>query len=105
LTKYKIQDTQFVLEIEKVQLTNKIKAQQTEINSLERQRKLTLDLVNDYTIMLTSEERLFTLGESSIFLLNTRENNLVNAQLSNIALENRYYISNATLFKILANPD
>ncbi len=105
LAKYKIQDTQFELDLEKIQLTNKIKAQQTEINSLERQRKLTLDLVNDYTIMLSSEERLFTLGESSIFLLNTRENNLVNAQLSNIALENRYYISNATLFKILANPD
>lgn len=105
LAKYKIQDTQFELDLEKVQLTNKIKAQQTEINSLERQIKLSNDLVKDYTVMLTSEERLFTFGESSIFLINTRENNLVSAQLSNIALENRYFISNTTLFKILANPE
>jgi hypothetical protein len=66
---------------------------------------LSTALVNDYNVMLISEERLFSFGESSIFLLNTRENNLVSAQLTNISLENRYYNSNALLFKILANPD
>jgi len=105
LAKYKIQDTKFELDLEKVQIANKIKAQQSEIKSLEIQIKLSIDLVNDYKIMQTSEERLFTYGESSIFLLNTRENNLVSAQLSNIALENRYFISNAALFKIIANPN
>lgn len=105
LTKFKIQDTNFELELEKVQLTNKIKAQRTEIKSLENQMKLSGELVNDYNLMLTSEERLFSFGESSIFLLNTRENNLVSAQLSNIALENRYYNANVLLFKILANPE
>jgi outer membrane protein TolC len=105
LAKFKIQDTNFELELEKVQLTNKIKAQRTEIKSLENQMKLSSELVNDYNLMLTSEERLFSFGESSIFLLNARENNLVSAQLSNIALENRYYNSNALLFKILANPE
>jgi outer membrane protein TolC len=105
LAKFKIQDTNFELELEKVQLTNKFKAQRTEIKSLENQMKLSADLVNDYTIMLSSEERLFSFGESSIFLLNTRENNLVSAQLTNIVLENRFYNSNALLFKILANPD
>jgi len=105
LAKFKIQDTNFELAIEKIQLTNKIKAQQTEITSLEKQMMLSTALVNDYNVMLTSEERLFSFGESSIFLLNTRENNLVSAQLTNISLENRYYNSNALLFKILANPD
>ncbi len=105
ITKYKIQVTKFELDLEKVQLTNKIKAQQSEIKSLELQINLSADLVNDYKVMLSSEERLFAFGESSIFLLNTRENNLVTAQLSNIALENRYFISNATLFKIIANPN
>lgn len=105
LAKFKIQDTNFELELEKVQLTTKIKAQRTEIKSLENQMKLSADLVNDYTTMLSSEERLFSFGESSIFLLNTRENSVVSAQLSNIALENRYYNAKATLFKILANPD
>jgi outer membrane protein TolC len=105
LAKFKIQDTQYSLDLERVQLKNKINAQQTEINSLERQRKLISDLVRDYNTMLTSEERLFSFGESSIFLIISRENNLVSSQLSELSLENRYLISNAELFKIMANPD
>jgi hypothetical protein len=61
--------------------------------------------VQDNTTMLKSEERLFSFGESSLFLINTRENNLVSAQLAAIALENRFYVSNSELFKIMANPD
>ena len=86
-------------------LKNKINAQQTEINSLVKQRKLVSELVFDYSTMLTSEERLFSFGESSIFLINSRENNLVASQLTEISLENRYFISKAELFKIMANPD
>ena len=41
----------------------------------------------------------------SLFLINSRENNLVTAKLSQIALENRYFVSNSELFKIMANPD
>lgn len=105
IAQFKIQDTQYELNLQKVQLTNKINAQQTEINSLERQRTLIDNLVDDYSTMLNSEERLFSFGESSIFLINSRENNLVSAQLSQIGMENRYFISNAELFKIMANPD
>jgi outer membrane protein TolC len=105
MTQFKIQDTQFELNLERLQLTNKINAQQTEINSLERQRVLISDLVSDYSVMLNSEERLFSFGESSIFLINARENNLVTSQLSQLSMENRYFISNAELFKIMANPD
>jgi outer membrane protein TolC len=105
LAKFKIQDTRYSLDVERIQLKNKINAQQTEINSLERQRKLISDLVKDYDTMLSSEERLFSFGESSIFLINSRENNLVSSQLSALSLENRYLISNAELFKIMANPD
>jgi outer membrane protein TolC len=105
LAKFKIQDTKYLLDVERVQLKNKINSQQIEINSLERQRKLISDLVKDYNTMLSSEERLFSFGESSIFLINSRENNLVSSQLSELSLENRYLISNAELFKIMANPD
>jgi outer membrane protein TolC len=100
-----MQDAQFNLDLEKVQLTNKIIAQQTEIASLEKQKKLIDDLVKDNQTMLNSEERLFTFGESSLFLINTRENNLVNVQISQLSIENRYFNSNAELFKIMANPE
>jgi outer membrane protein TolC len=105
LAKFKIQETEFALSLEKVQLSNKINAQKIEIESLIKQRNLINGLVNDNNAMLLSEERLFTFGESSLFLINTRENNLVTAQLASILLENRFLISNSELFKIMANPD
>lgn len=105
LAKYKVQETEFALDLEKVQLSNKINAQRMEIESLQRQKELIKGLVEDNLTMLNSEERLFSFGESSLFLINTRENNLVSAQLSQIALENRFYVSNSELFKIMANPD
>ncbi|MDI9257777.1 TolC family protein [Flavobacterium sedimenticola] len=105
LAKFKVQDVKFDLDLERVSLKNKIKAQQTEINSLEKQKQLIDNLVVDYSTMLTSEERLFSFGESSIFLINARENNLVSAQLSKLQIENRYFDSNAKLFKIMANPE
>ena len=105
LAKNKIQDTQFELNLERVQLVNKIKAQQTEINSLEKQLKLINELVADNSTMLTSEDRLFSFGESSIFLINTRENNLIVSQLNALSIENRLFVSNAELFKVMANPD
>jgi outer membrane protein TolC len=105
LAKFKVQENEFALALEKTQLTNKISAQKIEINSLLKQKKLAKDLVENNIKMLNSEERLFSFGESSLFLINTRENNLVSAKLAAIALENRFYISNSELFKIMANPD
>ena len=105
LAQFKVQETQYALSLERVQLTNKITAQKTEITSLTKQRSLIEGLVKNNETMLQSEERLFSFGESSLFLINTRENNLVSAQLSAIALENRFLISNSELFRIMANPD
>lgn len=105
LAQFKVQEVENNLMLEKIQLANKINAQKTEISSLTRQRNLIEGLVNNNQTMLKSEERLFSFGESSLFLINTRENNLVSAQLSAIALENRFLISNSELFRIMANPD
>ena len=105
VAKYKIQEGRFNLSLEKTQLTNKIKAQQTEIKSLEKQKLIINQLVSDYTQILKAEERLFSFGESSMFIINTRENNLVLAQLSKISLETRHFISHAELFKIMGNPE
>jgi len=105
LANYKIQEAEFSLNLEKKQLQNKIAAQKIELESLSKQKELIQNLVKDNELMLKSEEKLFSFGESSLFLLNTRENNLVSVQLEALTLENRYYISNSELFKIMANPD
>ncbi|WP_298151209.1 TolC family protein [Flavobacterium sp.] len=98
----KIQDAKLELDIEKLQLKNKIEASRNEIKLLQEQFVLTESLVTDYRKMLESEERLFSFGESSIFLLNTRENSLVSVGISAIELKNRYLNSYAMLFKVLA---
>jgi outer membrane protein TolC len=105
MTQFKIQDTKYELDLQKLQLTNKISAQQAEIDALQKQRELISNLVVDFSTMLQSEEKLFSFGESSLFIINSRENNLVLAQLSKLNIENRYFTSNAELFKIIANPD
>lgn len=105
LAKLKMTDQQLDLNLERLQLKNKITAQQTEIKSIQQQIFITASLVSDYEKMLQSEERLFLMGESSVFLLNSRENSLVSTQLSRIALQNRFLISNVELFKIRANTE
>jgi outer membrane protein TolC len=54
--------------------------------------------------MLSAEERLFQMGESSLFIINSRENTLVTAQLSSIQLTNSYLQSALDLYKTMANP-
>ncbi|GGA64276.1 transporter [Flavobacterium palustre] len=105
LAKYKIQETTNSLNLERLQLSNKIKAQKEVITSLNKQYILANDLVANYKTMLQSEERLFSFGESSLFLINSRESSLITAQLNAIALRNDFCNSNSELYKIIANPD
>lgn len=105
LTKLKVQDTEFSLASEKVNLKNKIEAQQFEIASLERQININNKLVQNYNTMLSGEERLFSLGESSLFLINSRENSLVTSQINALKLENEFYNATVNLYKTIANPN
>lgn len=105
IANFKIQETQFALETERLQLTNKIKSQQFDINSIVKQQRIITELVDNYNTMLASEERLFTFGESSIFLINTRENSLVTSQLALINVINKYLVANADLYKTIVNID
>ena len=55
-------------------------------------------------MLLNAEDRLFEMGESSLFIINSRENSLVSSQINEIALENRYLNAIIGLYKTLANP-
>jgi len=102
LTKLKLQDTKFELKQEQLQIKNKIDAQLTEIASLKKQVEILESLVKDYQTMLEAEDRLFSFGESSIFIINSRETNLIAARIQQINMENSLLMSNAGLFKIMA---
>ncbi len=103
--KLALTDADLSLKFETRQLENKIDAAQTEIASLKKQASLMSELVRDTGTMLNAEIRLFDAGESSLFLLNTRENTLISSRLSQIAVRNRLLSAHAKLFETLANPD
>ena len=105
LAKLQVQDAEFNYSFEKLNLNNKIEAQKKEIQSYEKQLVLNKKLVENYSTMLNGEERLFFAGESSVFLINTRENSLVSAQLNTIALKNTFLTAYLNLFKTLGKPE
>ena len=102
LAKIKMQDTQYEIQSTKVALKNKIDAINQELESFVLQNDYTGVIVEDYNKMLTAEERKFFLGESSLFLVNSRESKLIDAKLKAISLENEYFNTKANLFNVLA---
>ncbi len=99
LSKLKMQDTNF-------NVGNKIKALQNELESFVVQNEVTGKMVTDYEVLLQAEERKFNIGESSLFLVNSRESKLIDAKLKAIELQNKYYSTKALLFNNLAvNPN
>ncbi len=105
LAKIQIQDAEFGYSFEKLNLENKIEAQKREITSYQKQVELNSKLVENYSKMLQGEERLFQVGESSVFLINSRENSLVKSQLDTISLENSYLAAYLNLYKTLGKPE
>lgn len=59
-------------------------------------------LVDSYTTMLNAEERKLELGESSLFLVNTREKSLITARLKQISLREKLWNTRADLTRVLA---
>lgn len=101
LAKFKLQDAQFEQMSTEVSLRNKIKQTIAEVNSYKEQSILTADLVLNYQKMVTAEERKFSMGESSLFLVNSRENSYIESQMKQNILQNKLFTSQARLFNIL----
>ena len=106
LARIKLSDTEFERDATRVNLQNKIDALKQELNSYVVQNDITNQMVLDYERMLEAEERKFQLGESSLFLVNSRESKLIDGQLKAISTQNKFFNTKAKLFNSLAvNPD
>jgi outer membrane protein TolC len=99
LAKTKLQDQKLENEAIKVVIKNKINAIQKELSSYILQNDLTFKIVRDYDVLLKAEERKFILGESSLFLVNFREEKYIDSKLKAISLENAFFEAKANLFK------
>lgn len=103
LTKIQIRDAELEYEFQNLELRNRIDAAQEGINSFDRQL-VTIDQIStNFSDLLKAEERKFSFGESSVFLLNAREQQLIDARLEQIKASARLFESKALLFNLLAN--
>lgn len=91
LTRAKIQETRFKQDQKTLELINKVEAYYTELTVLSRQIELYRVVTQDYTRLLRAEEVKFFAGESSIFLINSRESKLIEAQLKLNELNAKFY--------------
>lgn len=106
LAKFKLQDAQFDFDNAEIQLKNKIVAIYRELESFENQNVLTDNIVDNHSTLLRAEERKFSFGESSLFLINSRESKLIDAELKQVEVQNKFYTTKAKLFNSLAvNPE
>ncbi|MFT5941275.1 MAG: outer membrane protein TolC [Sediminicola sp.] len=106
LAKFKLQDAQYELDNTQIELKNKIVAIYRELESFEIQNKLIADIVQNYEALLKAEERKFSFGESSIFLINARESKLIDSELKKNEVQNKFFTTKAKLFNSLAvNPE
>lgn len=105
LAKLKLKDAEYELDNAEVQIQNKIVAIYNELDSFDNQNILIDEIVTNYAALLAAEERKFSFGESSLFLINSRESKLIDAVLKQNQVENKYFKAKAKLFNSLAvNP-
>ncbi len=97
LTKLKMSQTDVKRQNETLKIKNKIKAYHVEIQNLFGQIELYQNTVNNYFGLLNGEKRKFEEGESSLFLVNSRENSLITAEVKLIELIAKYRKAQAGL--------
>ncbi len=90
ITKISILETSLELELKQLELSNKIKSSYNEIVALEQQIDLFNKATDNYFTLLEAERQKFLMGESSIFLINNRESNYVQAAIKRIELYVKY---------------
>ena len=101
-SKLKLENAELELVSQELELRNKIRALKEQYTSYLQQVIMINDLVESYTIMLAAEERKLQLGESSIFLVNTREQKLISARLKQLSIKQKLWDTSAELKRVLA---
>lgn len=102
LSKLKIEASKFERTSTSLSLSNKVKSLKRELESYVYQNEIIEKVVEDYQTLLSAEERKFSFGESSVFLINYRESSLIDAQIKQLKLQNKFYETKAKLFQSLA---
>jgi outer membrane protein TolC len=74
----------------RIEVENKVRNYYNQVENARKQVNLSLSIVNNTNGMLRAELRKFELGESSIFLINSREQKLFETQLKLIKTQGEF---------------
>ncbi len=86
LARLKVQSTQLDMRLKEAHLLYKATAALNQWNTSISQVALYAKTVNDYQRLLSGEQQMFNAGESSLFMVNSREVGYINAQVKHIEL-------------------
>jgi outer membrane protein TolC len=98
LANIKIRDTGLKQSQKLLSLENKLKSAYFELLNLNDQVALVSDIVVNYNRLLDGEKQKFDAGESSLFLINSRETSLIDSQLKQNQLTVKQRIARLNIF-------
>ncbi len=101
LAKQKLKNTNYERAATTLNIKNKIIKINAEISSLSHQNQMINTIITDYKSLVVGEERKFFLGESSLFLINSREQKLIDTELKQNKLITKHYKAIAKLYNAL----
>jgi outer membrane protein TolC len=97
LTTLKITESNLGLQQSGREIINNVQAAYNDIVALNEQLGLQDDMVNNAQIMRDGEQELFNNGESSLFMINSREMSLINNQIKLYEFKAKYAKARITL--------
>lgn len=81
INKIKQQENSLFFELKKIEITNKLQSVHNELNTLVKQTNDMQNIYNFYGSLYEAERIKFTNGESSVFMVNARESQLIESEL------------------------
>lgn len=97
LNRIKTQETNYKLSQKRLEIQNKIRIYAVEVQNYTQQIALLKNNVQNYERLLEAEQDKFRLGESSIFVLNSRELKLIETQQKLYAVQSKLEKSKISL--------
>ena len=98
LSKLKLEEVTLELKYEKTALQNKIQALETETDQAEKLLAIAQGNVLNLKAMYEGEDAKFNAGESSLFLVNTRESKWIEGRVKALVLAVKLFNAQATLY-------
>lgn len=86
----KQQSTGFELNLARREIMNEVYSAYNEVKNYERQLRIQQDAARNQELLTKAEQRKFDIGESTLFLINTRESKLIDMKIKVESLKSKY---------------